>query len=535
MAFNAAIPYSVGTGITRVMLARQAAFPLWADFVVATGTSHIYGVTHQSNLVPGTNQREDNTPLMADSSAIGFINGTSNTTPNGFSISSASSAPPSGYPVIGVDENTGPQEWIWCPTGASVTFGFNMSGNAPAALSATPTVQQWISPGEYVQGSITASAGLVVSVTTGNQIAFATLSTPHAFEGSWIRIPLVELNETVAYPGPRAPWWSVVIGVSTFTPTVTVTGFGSYSLSGASSATTAFLPIAGPVEYANSTLPWASTRVTAVGALFTNTTKVLNKEGTVLWGRLNPRTVNPFTAGVARLNVLHPAEKAFLPLETGAYTYTPPSTDVGTFLDYRTSGALTVSVPCYRLDNDAFVNVGAFSDPDGGTSLAINLDWHVEFKTNSTLFQIGVSSLQLEALHMAQVTLLKAGFFFNNLDHIALINKILSTMAALHPLTNALAPMARGFARSFAVAAGRKPPAATTARSSGITMPPRKDSTKVRSGTTQRKAMAKALASMQRGKRKGTRRSRARSRTRASVRREMSRTTVRLPRAGFMR
>ncbi len=138
-----------------------------------------------------------------------------------------------------------------------------------------------------------------------------------------------------------------------------------------------------------------------------------------MWGRLAPQTVNVWRASLTNVSGLHPSEKAYLPLETGAYTYVPPSTDMAMFWDYTIPIGVYPSptgtrFPIIRLDNTSLVNAGFFSDPDGGTNLAITADWHFEFRTTSALFSIGLSGTTLESFHQAQLSLVEAGFFFAN-------------------------------------------------------------------------------------------------------------------------
>jgi hypothetical protein len=174
--------------------------------------------------------------------------------------------------------------------------------------------------------------------------------------------------------------------------------------------------------------------LTAAATLFTNVTKAINKEGTILAARLNPETVNPFYFNAATFNDIHPAEKYFYGLEKGFYTYAPPSTDLTAFQDFVSHDQSGGVSPLYRLDNNAMVNAFLFSDPDGATALAVNLDFHIEFRNSSQLWPIGLSGMTLEALHQAQLALVSAGFFLDNPDHKWILEKISQAWKMAKPL-----------------------------------------------------------------------------------------------------
>jgi hypothetical protein len=195
-----------------------------------------------------------------------------------------------------------------------------------------------------------------------------------------------------------------------------------------STATYNLFPGFAPAEFGNSTLPWATTRTTATAALFTNVTQVLNKGGTVLAGRITPQVHNPWLVTSATLSTLHPAEKQFLGLETGLYTYVPPSTDLADFWDY-TLPTDSGTLPLFRLDNTAMCNVGFFTTTGVIESIAITTDWHIEFRTSSALFPIGMCTMTLETLHQAQLALHAVGFFFENPDHKDVLSKVASSAA----------------------------------------------------------------------------------------------------------
>jgi hypothetical protein len=355
----------------------------------------------------------------------------------------------------------GGQPWFYAPFNATVSAIILASGAMPA-VSASITLDVWSSPGEY------ANSTLVANTAAGNW--GSALAASNTFTGAntfyrprsmlldmSVATSLFGLNLSVVFVvsiGTQAYVPAASPGVLTVTPTVA----------------RALLPLTTSSEFANSTLPWYATRTLSAAMLCTNVTQVLNKSGTVLAGRVSPNVVNPFSVTSAYIGALHPAEKAWLPLETGLYTYCPPSSDLANFWDYslatggvaQNTGAgigsfvSPASAPLYRLDNDAMVNVAFVTAGPADEALAITVSWHIEFRTSSALFQVALSGMTLETLHQAQLVLATAGFFFDNPDHRAIIAKVVQA-------ANKLAPLALGAAKMYS-------PLATTAATKGYNM-----------------------------------------------------------------
>jgi hypothetical protein len=328
----------------------------------------------------------------------------------------------------------------------------------------------WTSPGEVTTENTPA---LIIAAST---MSISTvLAATGGSTGRWVRPVTFHVSSGVISQGS----YGIDVIVSnastlTFTPAngtlggLVVTGLGVRS----------FVPLVYAAEFANSQLPWFSTRTTATAALFTNVTQVLNKGGTVLCGRVSPQVLSPWAVTSSYVNNLHPAEKAFLPYETGAYTYCPPSTDMASFYDYTVpvSGPLTSQAPVYRLDNDSLVNHLFFSAPAlTGETLAVTVDWHVEFRTSSALFPIGLSTVTLEAFHQAQISLAAAGFFFENPEHKSVLSRVTSAVRKYGPtVASAIHPMAGAAVRAGTLMLDSKPRnkmKTTSADSSGITKP----------------------------------------------------------------
>lgn len=201
-----------------------------------------------------------------------------------------------------------------------------------------------------------------------------------------------------------------------------------------------------------STIPFSNTRTTAVAALFTNVTKALDKEGTVLAGRLNPCALNPFDLSNSSFATMLPCEKYFYGLENGFYTYAPLVSNAEEFSDdVFNRAAQNERYPWLHLENKGLVNCFILADPDGGTKLAINLDWHIEYRNSSVLWPVAISSVSLEVAHQAQLALLEAGFFFDNTSHVAILNALMQAMRFIAPSLKAgVRTVVRGIGNAMA-------------------------------------------------------------------------------------
>lgn len=475
MSFNVPKQLDCPAGDTRVMVCRQAAYPAWASTTFPIDKQYMAGSIWKCQDRGATSAAIGTAFHEPVGSSISHYVSTAGTT------SPSSTKPglvgtnldpfPGGNPILGIDEATGPVEWLYVPSGAYIVVCANFSANWTGEYRIQ--LEDWDAPG---QTSSWAEYG--GSVSASNSVGHAGLVFASGGGGRWVRIVGVWLssNATVV----RQVYMSLGIVMNASSAVITPqTGanWPTITAVAASEVKPFFFPAAFPVEFANSKLPWYSARCTAAAALFTNTTKVLNKEGTVLWGRVAPQAINIWhSVDKTYITTLHPAEKAFLPLESGTYTYVPPSTDLTRFLDYSSNSTgefgayVASSVPLVRLDNDSLVNIGFINDIDGGTSLAMNVDWHLEFRTSSTLFDIGLSNSPIEALHGAQLILLKHGFFFDNFDHVAMINRLIQFAGSMYPFMRLAAPVAKGFYRATSTASTKllAPPRATSAARSGI-------------------------------------------------------------------
>lgn len=500
---NTAIPQDYP--YMRGMLTRQAGFPLWVDQTVSAGYQMGYWGTMSQEAGTGAASKtmvDQGTSNFTVNPQGGFTNvdysGATNTTYL-FDITGYQ-APAWQYPIVGRDSALGSRDYMYFPANTYREWFVTTNADKASIVTNNQAVyisvsyEVWNESGEVsfvetvpVQWGITAT-------TLPNTVSVANFTTSNT-TGIWMRPTMVIVKSVDWAMTAQAAWFGefVVAGFwSTAAYTVTIGTVGKPAI--AKNATgvqskVVFTPVSAPPEFAVTTLPYSNTRVTASAVLFTNVTKILNKEGSVLAGRL-PMSMNTFNFSSTSLAGLHPAEKALLPLETGFYTYAPPTTDMSTFLDYTRSDEKGTKAPLFRLDNTGMVNCFILQDPDvtNVSSFAVNLDWHLEFRSTSTLFEIGVSQITLEAFHQATINLLKHGFFFSNDTHKSLIHRIVSAGRALMPMFNLIAPGPASMLTNGALTAAdavlnrsmQTTPKTTTAEGVGLATKPAPPKTKAK-------------------------------------------------------
>lgn len=478
MGFSAPSVLSVGdtTNPSHMMLCRQAAWPCWATEL--SDFTWSYTVDYITSRQPTTGTTNQITTLGVSEGLVAWCVGNRAATPYLPGII-ASNPPPFWYPLLGMDSATSSKPWTYITGPKAVVVISRPSKWTNYAIDGELNYEVWTSPGEVSESwvSFTITAGVC-----GTSCTILPLG-----EGMWIRPKLVTYGSSgLDSPVPVSFYISITVGNdfgAGYAPSPTDAGNVTV-LSSVLRKT--FSPKVFPSEFVNSSLPWESTRTTAVAVLGTNVTQLLNKGGTILCGRVSPENNPPWAVTQSYINSLHPAEKAFLPFETGVYSYTPPSTDLSTFWDYTVntnrygSDVLHVGIPrapVYRLDNDSLVNHLFFSAPAGQSeTVAVTVDWHLEFRTSSALFQIGLSTLTLESLHMAQVALATAGFFFENPEHAGILRKVVDAVKKYGPsAVGAFNPVAGKMAGAVVKIMSNKPKAkmkSTSAAGAGI-LPPK--------------------------------------------------------------
>lgn len=471
MGFNAptTLPLPASTAV-KIMVARQAGYPVWAERTFSSPWS--YQVGYHTSQGPASTA---GIGMIAESSITEMYywvvgNSTASTTVTG----ATGSSKPFSYPPLAVDSQLGGEPWLYVPAGCTLgVFVGEPLVAAPVNVDVTVNFEAWRSPGQCNHWK-----GLGGTINTG---FFSTYLPQAVTENTWIR-PTSLTQNTPDIAAARVYRDMQIHCVVFPTAGVTATALqynttqGSINLAGTPTGQI-FLPLIEPAEFVNSTLPWYSTRTTAAAFLGTNVSQVINKGGTVLGGRVAPQVENPFTVGSAYITQLHPAEKAYLPLESGVYTYVPPSTDLADFWDYTLCTSSTLSsAPVYRLDNTSLVNVMFLTASAVSEFLACNVDWHVEFRTSSALFQIGLSAMTLESFHQAQLALAAAGFFFENPEHKAVLGRVIEAVRKIAPSAiGMINPLAGKAAQYILSSKPKKQVKTTTLEGSGYTGPKSKN------------------------------------------------------------
>jgi hypothetical protein len=412
----------------RFMLSRQAVYPFWIDSVYSGTWS--YSVNYP---IPTYDSSTKYTFAATLPAVDYYYTGNSTAGSNRVGISGSATLPQCPYPVMAFDQGTSSKPFFWLPTNASMTVITTTTGlNSASAGTPVVTFEMWTSPGEVKEVSIT----LTKQVSTTLYGDGYTTTSSSAFSGStagvWIRPAAYVASNT----GSNVSGVFCVVSSFTASPTYSWSGSTQPSLlMNGTSASAVHLPALTAPEYSTSQLPWYATRTTAASVLLTNTTQVLNKAGTFIGGRVSPNVISPFEVTRSYIANLHPAEKQQLCAEEGFYTFCPPSTDMANFWDYTLpAGNLSSQVPppLYRLDNDALVNL-VFFDDSSPANFSITVDWHIEFRTSSALWQIAVSAMPLETLHQAQLALHGLGYFFSNKHH-GIIDTILGHLKSVSPV-----------------------------------------------------------------------------------------------------
>lgn len=427
LGFNVPRTYTVDSGNV-MLLTRQAAYPLWAHTTAFFGAScdayiHTYGTNTVS--FNTTTRSATISPSLRSWTASNITAGTGVVGLQG----SANSAV-GNYPVVGQDAETGPVPWTYVPVNAGFGFIAHNDGTGTIVPATNEQIQVvceiWAAPGEtkslspYTFTWAAGFAGAASAAALGSAIPGGAPK-----QGAWIRPTMVSIAGTATDVNFNRLSIAIVYGGS-YTVTLSATVPGTVNV-GTATNSPVFAPITHLKEFGHSPMPWYSTRVTAVGLLGTNVTPTREKSGTILCGRLPPAVTygGPWGVDETDLESLHPAEKDWLALETGVYTYAPPSTDLSTFYDYTLSTAAGAAPsPAYRLDNPSMCNFMVFRPSGVSETLALTLSFHIEFRTSSSLFPIGISDLSLETLHKAQLALVTTGFFFENPEHKSVLTRL---------------------------------------------------------------------------------------------------------------
>jgi hypothetical protein len=295
-------------------------------------------------------------------------------------------------------------------------------------------------------------------ISTAMWLSGTTVGFSIALPAGTVGFRLTDLNINVTTSATVA---SLAYGITTETASSAVplsapTGAGPSVL----------FPICKPVEAASTTVPWKAVRSTAVGALFSNVTAVMNKEGTIKCARVSSESTSclAYQNFDTAIDTVYPKDRYFGAMENGLYTFTLPDTGSESYRDVLVNGTPEVApvwpgsqayVANFDMDKLAYANIIVFTDiGTSDSTLAITVDRHIEFRSSSVLFPLGYSRLQLETYHAAQMALVQLGVFFENPVHLSLISAAVAS--AVRSVAAYAYPVVKQVGQAALIAAGDK-------------------------------------------------------------------------------
>lgn len=412
----------------RMLLMRQPSMPVWADVsltggwlwgsrahIASAGSGTGAGDTYSGSFdldLGGTSDGENLTVSLTSGGPTEYIIRMGGSTPF-------------LRPVLGVaEEQTRPFVLI-PPTGGATgtvpnivivlsTTGGTLTGFDTTSGTISLTLEQVSSPGRYVTFPVTGpfliSSANFQPVGSSTKSVYASLTAP-ALWGGFYRLVSITISGT--YPGGDNPpeFADVFLGRYGSTLAATITGT---TLNFVPSTTVQCVPLFPAIESAATNAHLIGSRCTALSLSMSNVTAVLNKEGVIQAARL-PFNITNLAFTKAVMNSVPPAKRFQCAMESGAYFYSPPVSDLDTWLDFAatvTQNGSIVTRPVFNLDSMAEMIAISLNDATVAsvTSMACKLHMHLEFRSYSQLWPAGLSYRKLDELHGAVVQTLSSGF-----------------------------------------------------------------------------------------------------------------------------
>lgn len=387
------------TGALQIAFQPQTLLPLWATQTLSTQTWFVSYLA--SSTSGGTSvARVAVTMERISMSCVGNGAGTAYRP----AISGAT-APLVDVPILGQDSGALP--FIYVPAGANARFGAAFGTAVQSTVDVVLETEQWLEPGDVTMTtSIPRSSTIPITVNVGAGTGWSAAYTfPY---NSWIR-PAV-LNMPTGYP-------TVFVGILVSAGTTTLTPdtqWGSFAVAAPTNSYSGLMPVVLPRDFLQAPQPWQDARIVAGELSVVNVTPQLNRGGTILAARLTPDASSVFNWTEGTLAAANPREKAFYPADRHFMAHMPPNTDTPLFHDatYDTTGAGNTTgsgaaIPClplYDLKTMAPYAAMLLTAAKDST-FALTVEWHLEFKTQSSLFPIGHSDVTLADMHAAARTL----------------------------------------------------------------------------------------------------------------------------------
>lgn len=418
--FNRPGTISIGAaGEHRVLLSRQPVYPLWTPRTFPNPLGYAVGYLPKSYDSSAVYLGSPHQSVMLENSSNYIAaswagdNPTDTGRPQFEAPAPLVQDPSYTAPIMGFDTKLGPEPFIYVPEESNFYFSATFPNVTYTSLS------YWVlgyevfnRPGEVIE--------LQTEPLLGDGTTFTIIGRVNAT--GWIR-PTSFARRDAIFTSSAQPvlWFYVLPGAPAVTLTQSTTERYPILLVDSVGTGVVTMPVPFPTDYWVSSNPFSDTRVTAAALNIENVTKVLDKEGTIMCGRVNPATQNPLTVTDTTIATYHPLEKVQLALQYGVYTFTVPSVEGEQYKDYilplrfyrgAVGGYVTSNgVPAMDIGSTAYWHAMIFADPDGGTKLSYSVDWHLEFRTTSTLWNVDISRDTLESYHRAVTSLYRHPFF----------------------------------------------------------------------------------------------------------------------------
>lgn len=408
-----------GGGTRRAILCRSPSFPVWAEQIPQAAT----GLSQALTILAGNQTIE-----LPSAAGVAWTFGKLSADVGSYTEIGWTVANSQRYSWPNAIDDNG-QFWFFTPAACNSAFQFGTTSNITASFELDV---------ECIGVNGIGFTG-VTSTISGSASASAFINMTSANVTGWWRPVELRITTTggaglsISANSMAAGW---VTGGSIGAPTG---NWGSVCL----------WPLAPVPEFGTSIVPYSSTRCTASSVLFTNVTKVVAKEGTIMAARFNSATIPFLGFTSSNMATTHPKEKYFSGMEHGFYAFTLPDENSATFADCVTDGlAANGSYPVFNFSHIGYFTAVIFNDLDSSdsTTLAVTSNAHVEYRSSSTLFPLGFSTTSLESYHVAQMSLASMGTMFENPLHLGAITALAS--AAVRKFAPIVAPHLYAAARA---------------------------------------------------------------------------------------
>lgn len=272
--------------------------------------------------------------------------------------------------------------------------------------------ERWIAPGRTLFDTRTVS--VVFTQIAGTTASATVVSTMSNMVPGFYRFSSVALKGSFSTGDNPPDFFDIAYGYAGAAPTYTN---ATTTVTVSPSQSIAFLPATPAAEASTTTAHLQGCRCTALALSASNVTAIMNKEGVVTAGRMAP-TELVFSFWKQDLATLPPVKRYQGPLESGFHIISPPLSDLDTWLDFAgdftTATSYGTEYPYYNLSSPAEVIAVNLADPTTTTlsSLALQLDMHLEFRCYSQLWPSAMSRRTIEELHRAIVDVVQKGFCF---------------------------------------------------------------------------------------------------------------------------